>query len=237
MVIYNGSSFIDYAFTSTEKSAITETNVVNDGGNNTLDKVYLLSYDEVTNPAYGFISRDKDTNTRRTVNTAYVDDGEEIKGYSNAEWWLRSPGDDSDYAVNVDIDGSVYRGGINVITSIVGVRPALHLNLSSTSSWSYAGKVNWKGEEISTVLTHPTKPATVSPSKPSTSDFVVSCPSVSSKTVSFLAADKTKRATGYEVKVYKVKDGKKVKTLSASNGVHTNNMSFSRNTPYKYRVR
>lgn len=75
------------------------------------------------------------------------------------------------------------------------------------------------------------------PGKPSTSDFTLSIPSVSSKTVSFLAADLSRQADGYEVEVYKVKGGKKVKTLSASNGVRTNSMSFSKNTPYKYRVR
>lgn len=75
------------------------------------------------------------------------------------------------------------------------------------------------------------------PAKPSTSDFIVSIPSTSSKTASFLAADVSRQADGYEVEVYKVKGGKKVKTLSASNGVRTNSMAFSKNTPYKYRVR
>lgn len=75
------------------------------------------------------------------------------------------------------------------------------------------------------------------PVTPSTSDFFVSIPNVTAKSASFLALDPNRQADGYEVEVYKVKGGKKVKTLSANNGVRTNSMAISKNTPYKYRVR
>lgn len=51
---YSSGNFLDYAFTAGEQSAIKTTNVVNEdnpnygteGGNNTSDRVYLLSRDE-----------------------------------------------------------------------------------------------------------------------------------------------------------------------------------------------
>lgn len=75
------------------------------------------------------------------------------------------------------------------------------------------------------------------PRKPSTDEFYVKLPNISSTSASFLAVDTTRQAEGYEVDVYKVKGGAKVKTLSASNALSTNSMTFSKNTPYKYRVR
>ncbi len=99
-----------------------------------------------------------------------------------------------------------------------------------TSASGFAASTNVSG--LYDVYTNKSAPA-----KPSTSDFFVSVPSTSSKAASFLAVDVSRQAAGYEVEVYKVKGGKKVATLSASNGVRTNSMSFSKNTPYKYRVR
>ena len=59
---YTNDNFIDRAFTDSEQSAIRNTAVENkdnpkygtDGGKDTIDKVFLLSYDEITNPDYGF---------------------------------------------------------------------------------------------------------------------------------------------------------------------------------------
>lgn len=99
-----------------------------------------------------------------------------------------------------------------------------------TSASGFAASTNVSG--LYDVYTNKSAPA-----KPSTSDFYVSIPSTSSKTASFLAVDTSRQAAGYEVEVYKVKGGKKVATLSATNGLSTNSMSFSKNTPYKYRVR
>ena len=156
---FSDSNFLNNAFSAAEQSAIKTTNVVNDdnsdygtdGGNNTSDKVYLLSIDEVTNPEYGFTSSTNSTDTREAVNTAYVADGGEIKSSSMESagsadvWWLRSPGDGSDYASYVYDDGTVYADGDYVYFDNAA-RPALHLNLSSTSSWSCAGTVTSDGK-------------------------------------------------------------------------------------------
>ena len=74
-------TFLNTAFTSAEQAAIKNTSVVNDdnpyhgteGGENTTDKVYLLSIAEVSNTAYGF-NGDFQTSseTREAKNTAYA---------------------------------------------------------------------------------------------------------------------------------------------------------------------
>ncbi len=154
---YTSDNFLDNAFTASEQSAISSTTVVNDdnpkygteGGNDTTDKVYLLSIDEAMNTAYGF-SASSSSETRESVNTAYAKASgawtstrAEYEG--NGYWWLRSPGIPSNSASFVSYDGYVFRGGVSVDDDDTAVRPALHLNLSSSTSWSYAGTVTSDG--------------------------------------------------------------------------------------------
>ena len=157
---YRDNNFLNNAFSEAEQSAIKMTNVVNDdnpeysteGGSDTSDKVYLLSITEVTNPEYGFTSSDGGTTTRQAVNTAYTAAGSEdmFSAGSSDYWWLRSPGIKSGIASYVINDGSVPTDVDDAFNGIFAVRPALHLNLSSDSSWSYAGTVTSDGkvEEI-----------------------------------------------------------------------------------------
>lgn len=149
---YTSDNFLDNAFSSGEQAAIRNTNVVNadnpnttEGGNDTMDKVYLLSCDEVLNSGYGFTSTIRDAETREIRNTAYVSMANVGRG---AKWWLRSPGLNSRSASCVSYHGFVEQSGSGVNDDFTyGVVPALHLNLSSTSGWSYAGKVSSKGGE------------------------------------------------------------------------------------------
>ena len=154
----NGT-FLNTAFTSAEQAAIKNTTVVNDdnpyydteGGENTTDKVYLLSIVEASNTAYGFNGEfNSSSGTREAKNTAYAKEcgaftstSTEYEG--NGGWWLRSPGPYSDGASLVDINGYGYYYGFNVSYDYHAVRPALHLNLSSSTLWSYAGKVTSEG--------------------------------------------------------------------------------------------
>ena len=147
-------AFLNTAFTSAEQVAIKNTTVVNDdnpyydteGGENTTDKVYLLSIAEASNTAYGFNGEFRtESETREAKNTAYAKEcgawtstSTEYEG--NGCWWLRSPGDYSDLASSVSDNGYGY-GLDDVYKDIIAVRPALHLNLSSSTLWSYAGKV------------------------------------------------------------------------------------------------
>ena len=153
-------TFLNTAFTSSEQAAIKNTTVVNDdnpyygteGGANTIDKVYLLSIAEASNAAYGFNSEfNTNSETREAKNTAYAKEcGASTSTSTEYEgdgwWWVRSPGYGSNYASYVSINGcGIYRGYGSVDYASYAVRPALHLNLSSSTLWSYAGKVTSKG--------------------------------------------------------------------------------------------
>ena len=95
------------------------------GGNDTEDKVFLLSEKE----AETLFSNDEEKIAKAT------EYAEKSVVYVNKEkavlWWLRSPGDDSDYAAEVNYVGWVSRHGSYVDGNSDGVRPALHLNLQS----------------------------------------------------------------------------------------------------------
>ena len=55
---------------------------------------------------------------------------------------LRSPGSDSSLAISVDYKGGSWgSGGSYVREDTNGVRPAMHLNLASSDTYSYAGTV------------------------------------------------------------------------------------------------
>ena len=143
---YGSDNFIDKAFTSVEKEEINWVMVVN---NDTKDKVFLLSIEEVTNQDYGFSSdsdeydnaRCKKTTTYAEAKGAYADSYmEEYEYNKNGFWWLRSPDHDTYGAALVTYCGCVSKSGISVANIDCAVCPALHLNLSS-DVWSYAGTV------------------------------------------------------------------------------------------------
>lgn len=156
MIDYGDDNFINSAFTENEIKSINTTIVVNndnstyrtDGGNDTEDKIYLLSIDEAQNIGYGFNKNfSVSSKTRSVTNTAYVNDKSGI-GYVNKAdtWWLRSPGKYSYWGTFVGrADGYGYEMGFSVTDSNIAVRPVLHLNLSNASFWSYAGTVSATG--------------------------------------------------------------------------------------------
>lgn len=157
--------FYNMAFNNDEKNVIMETMVVNEdnpkfgteGGNNTKDKLYLLSIAEVSNAAYGFDAEfNYVSKTREAKNTDYAIFNAKYstidnKPGVNSSWWLRSPGENSIDAAYVDCDGAGSNSGYYVNSGygrdyrIFAVRPALHINLSS-STWEYAGKVSSEDE-------------------------------------------------------------------------------------------
>ena len=187
---YSRKNFINSAFTSTQRNAIKTTNVVNNnniysgtmGGKNTSDKVFLLSESEVykTDAAAGYgFAKDDDTydEARRSWCSTYayaMGTWKNTKG--NVWWWLRSPGYNSDFAAGVSRYGWVYSHGDDVYNSNDGVRPALHLNLSSSNLYSYAGtvcsdamKTGESGTDNPVNPSEPDKPDTpAQPDKPGT---------------------------------------------------------------------
>ena len=136
---YTSDNFINTAFSDGEQGAIVDTTVVNDdnpdynteGGENTNDKIFLLSVDEARNSSYF-----ADDNSRKGTNTAYVADGGKIGGNmfgvgAADYWWLRSPGDYGFIAAIVYGYGGVDSRGSSVSSVSRAVRPAFNLDLTS----------------------------------------------------------------------------------------------------------
>lgn len=134
---YSSDNFIDAAFTSAEKNVIRQVTVVNEdnpyygteGGNDTKDKVYLLSIAEASNASYGFNSTfDTDSKTRVATNTAYVAGKSGMSDVGKADyWWLRSPGGSANNASNVNNNGYGNYNNNNVNNESVAVRPDLNV--------------------------------------------------------------------------------------------------------------
>lgn len=132
------STFLNKAFTATEQSAILMTTVDNskaqghsgystDGGNNTQDKVFLLSCAEANK--YLGISEEEYNEELRVGVTAYAKkQGAFADDNDKTAWWLRSPGELKDTATFVASLSSI---GCRYVSESSAVRPALWVNLES----------------------------------------------------------------------------------------------------------
>ena len=140
---YTGDNFLDAAFSAKEQNAIVKTAVVNDdnkddnygtngdGGNDTNDRIFLLSIAEADNRSYF----PKGSNSRFSANTVYVADGGKLGSYmyeggETDRWWLRSPGFNNSMAAFIEDDGGDVYEGNPVNNKTAAVRPAFNLNLS-----------------------------------------------------------------------------------------------------------
>ena len=129
----NGS-FLNEAFSKVEQSQIKSTNVSADknprygtsAGNATIDKIFLLSIDEVNKYFTNNEARKCTPTAYAKVNGAYTRGGTAVTW-----WWLRSPGESQYGTAGVGDDGLInYGGGINYFGSGC-VRPAMWINLST----------------------------------------------------------------------------------------------------------
>lgn len=159
------SNFINEAFSAAEQDAIAQTQVKNDyvseegisNGNNTVDKIYLLSKDEITNPRFGMIGNIESAgmfspdgyyiaeHKKRLYgkNTPYVIDlgastSKSELYINNGTWILRTFGKSgSDY---IDcVSTSLITSGART-TYEKGIRPVMHIDLTK-ADYSYAGEV------------------------------------------------------------------------------------------------
>ena len=133
------TDFYVTAFTGTEQKYVAETYVINDdsyyeteGGNNTYDKIFLLSIDEVT--TYFVSAPEEYDPERRAQVTGYAEAqggwaSTDSEYYGNGWWWLRSPGYHSGNAAYVRGFGDVYSLGDYVDVKINVVRPALWIKV------------------------------------------------------------------------------------------------------------
>ena len=100
-------------FSEEEQEMIVETTLINsdnseygtDGGNDTTDKIFLLSLDEVEE---------------------YMTEDELL--INDTSWWLRSPGCYQRYTSTVNIKGNINTYG-EIPSHVHGVRPALNLKI------------------------------------------------------------------------------------------------------------
>lgn len=145
------NDFINTAFSADERKAILTTNVDNSkgqgnsewntyGGNNTKDKLFLLSYREAEDYFSGDDARMCEPTDYAVAHGADVfnidksDQNYELMKDSDrivCWWWLRSPGNISNFAAGVYYDGSVDDFGNLVNYDDGAVRPAFWLNLES----------------------------------------------------------------------------------------------------------
>ena len=128
----NGT-FFSNSFSSDERNMVQSTTVTAEinpsystsPGNNTTDKVFLLSITESNK----YFSSDRDRKCKGT-DYCYARGAYQTSiGY--CWWWLRSPGYDTNIAANVSSDGSVFNYGNSVHNSNGAVRPAMWINLES----------------------------------------------------------------------------------------------------------
>lgn len=118
------SSYLDVTFSDLELPKIVEVDNENNdneqfgtaGGNNTKDKIFLLSIDD--------------------VNTYFPEQANRVSTMadgSSAWWLLRSPGSGARNACFVDFDGSIDMSGHSVLHVYGAIRPALWVNFSGNN--------------------------------------------------------------------------------------------------------
>lgn len=170
------SNFYRKAFSTEEQNVIKVTTVVNDknevygtsGGNTTKDKIYIPSIKEVTNTNYGFVDYNSRSVTRKAKNTVYT-----MNCYINQSnvsqygvWWIRTPGANHQQAAIVDGPGYVFGdrsySGLSVANEDIGVRPVMHISISSAlGELELAGTVSSDGIETTPEVTSTPTPTPI----------------------------------------------------------------------------
>lgn len=186
---YSSKNFINSAFSPTQQNIILTSTIINQnnisyntpGGDTTSDKIFLLSESEVYNTVdaqtYGFLKEPTVYDeARRCLCSTYAAAmgalhavSSDTKYNGNTRWLLRSPGTSNtscvyvtDNVYGVFNDGGGVTGGWNH-----AIRPALHLNLLSSASYSYAGTVCSDG----TINENAKNTEPISPENPNKSDI------------------------------------------------------------------
>ena len=132
--------FYNMAFTAEQQNAIAATTLDNSAYDTsrsaydnaaTTDKVFLLSWNDALNTAYGFdTNKGADDPARQAESSDYANcQGVNVGLNEGSNWWLRSPGITTSCACHVFSGGSIdYYCATNHTCD--GVRPALTLNLT-----------------------------------------------------------------------------------------------------------
>ncbi len=130
--------FFRSAFNESEQQRILQVTLKNPdnpeygtaGGNDTADRIFLLSIDEAEKYIGSNTERQCKPTAYAEANGAYVDSD---SGYS--WWWLRTPGSPTvPNAANVSLNGSIFTFGGFVFSTDAMVRPALWLSIGETAA-------------------------------------------------------------------------------------------------------
>ncbi len=142
--------FYNEAFERADKEVILSTRIKNNdnseygtsGGNDTDDKIFLLSESDLFSSEYGFKNwKYGDINRRSAMASDKGIDYSKSKGFYDFDttadgerataWWLRSPGKSNLGTCYVDSKGAVDLFGFTASNAWYGVRPALYININS----------------------------------------------------------------------------------------------------------
>ena len=114
--------FLEFAFTSEERISIQMTEIDNSignrifrisGGNNTQDRIFLLSLEEAE--MYFPTQEERICEPTKAIKNAAIG--------GNSSWWLRSPGQRESYAEYINFNGAFLGGRVN--QNYTAIRPAL----------------------------------------------------------------------------------------------------------------
>ncbi len=128
--------FYDTAFNREEKGYVENTFILNSdnptynvqGGNNTQDKVFLLSINEVKR----YFEKEADRESECTLYARMAGASENDMG--KCWWWLRSPGADDQRAAYVNQNGHILQYGYDVFFNSGAVRPAIKISLNAAEN-------------------------------------------------------------------------------------------------------
>lgn len=255
------NSFITAAFNEKEMSAIKETTVTTAdnkwsgeaGGNDTNDKIYLPSIEEMLETSYGFSSDEKEGDTRRIAVTDFAEVGGTPKEpFAGAMvYWLRSSGNKAGYPARVGSwgDGEILTEDMwDNAAQNLGVRPVMHVDLSDMSLWSYAGQVTPKGVvvpegEDASASPEPTvkpdsteKPQPTAEAKKLGKPVIKKLKNVKGKKVTVTLSKKVSGATGYQV-AYAEKSSMKGEKKESFKGIRVTVKGLKKKKTYYIRVR
>lgn len=161
---FRKDNFANAAFTSEEITAIKKTSLKNlksirfgtGEGENTVDKIFCLSETEVSNTdkakSYGFVSTEDTLDEARIIKGSTYAKAKGILNakispiLGNASWWLRTSAETDTSAMTISASGSVSTLGWDFEDifdePIIGIAPALYLDLSNSKVWNYAGTIS-----------------------------------------------------------------------------------------------
>lgn len=107
-------------------------------GNNSSDKIFLLSCKQLLNTSYGFSDDVKQDPARRArgtdwalIHNLYIVNTLNSQYYGFGSYWTRSPSDTSSNVINVDTYGNISIYGTTAVQKSFGVRPAVRFNLTN----------------------------------------------------------------------------------------------------------